>query len=834
MVHVRVHPNRDLDPVASLLEHSDGTLWVGHADGLFVFKPDPVRAFELGHQALSGPLGEYATVTSLDSLHYRSPRAGEVQWYAGRGLMPPILYRSKNGSIWFGIGGRLFRFEAGTNALSVVDEWDEAQFGPIAEDLHGNLWIAGRTGAFKLLLGGFSTFGERDGIAPALVHSIFEDPFGQVVVATGRWSLHRFDGSRFHTTRLQLPSDIVATWASQVVFVDSVSRWWALTTTGLFRFPAAQHVERLIGAGPVRRYTTQDGLATDSIVRLFEDSRGDIWIGTRSESLGGLSRLDRVTGRLHRYLDRGDATPKEPTAFAEERSGTVWVGFYDGGLARIHDERVLLFGEAAGVPPGMITALHVDAANRLWLATNRSGVARVDDPLARTPRFVRYTTSTGLGSDNVRCITEDRQGRIYFGTVRGVDRLDLTTGRVRQFTMADGLSNSFVSSALRDREGTLWFGTANGVSRMVPRPDVVQTPPPVLISGLRIAGVPQPVSELGEASMSLPALTSDQNKVQFDFHGLAFGMGEHLRYRYKLEGLEVHWNPVTDERTVTYASLPAGRYRFVVRAINAEAVASLQPASVAFAILTPLWRRWWVLTLAAVLVALVIAYAYRSRVAHLLALERVRIGIATDLHDDIGSNLSQIAILSEVARRQIGPDGSPAARPLDLIAHLSRVSVDSMSDIVWATNPENDFATNLITRMRNLANEVLATRDIDFTFEVIGDLQARVDAQLRRQVFLMFKESVTNVVRHSGTPKVEITLHVDHHGLVLRVSDDGRGFDTATISEGHGLASMRRRALSIGGCLKVETSPSGGTCLTLTVPGGRLNVSYGRSSVRSV
>src|SRR5262249_12377220 len=153
--------------------------------------------------------------------------------------------------------------------------------------------------------------------------------------------------------------------------------------------------------------------------------------GSRSESLGGLSRFDRVTRHLHRYRDQGSATPKEPTTFVEDRSGTVWIGFYDGGLAGVHGEQGLLLGEDAGVPPGMITALHIDTANRLWLATNRSGVARIDDPSATSPRFVRYTTSTGLGSDNVRCITDDPQGRIYFGTVRGVDRLDLTTGRVR-------------------------------------------------------------------------------------------------------------------------------------------------------------------------------------------------------------------------------------------------------------------------------------------------------------------------------------------------------------------------------------------------------------------
>jgi signal transduction histidine kinase len=516
---------------------------------------------------------------------------------------------------------------------------------------------------------------------------------------------------------------------------------------------------------------------------------------------------------------QGDETmPREPTAFAEDRSGNLWVGFHDGGLARVRGRQVTYFTAEAGVPAGVITALHVDGANRLWLATSHSGIARIDNLANDGVRFARYTTVDGLGSDNVRCITEDRQGRIYVGTARGIDRLDLATGRVKQFTTADGLANSFVTAAFRDREGILWFGTANGLSRLIPRPDVAQSAPPILISSIRVAGVQQSMSELGESSIHLRPLTSDQNKVQFDFHGLGFAMGEHLRYQYRLEGLETNWDPVTDERSVTYASLAPGAYRFVVRAIDAEAITSLQPASVTFVILTPVWQRWWVLTLAASLVGLMIGFAYRSRVAHLLALERVRMSIATDLHDDIGSNLSQIAILSEVARRQIGPGASPVVGPLDRIASLSRSSVDSMSDIVWATNPEKDWVGNLVMRMRNLANEVLGARDIDFTFDVTGEPQARVHAQLRRQVFLIFKESLNNVVCHSASTKVEIAIHVDLHALVLRVIDQGKGFDVATSSDGHGLKSMRSRAASLGGRLEIVTCPSRGTSLTLTVP----------------
>jgi signal transduction histidine kinase len=485
-----------------------------------------------------------------------------------------------------------------------------------------------------------------------------------------------------------------------------------------------------------------------------------------------------------------------------------------------------VFTEADGLPAGQVRGLFLDREGRLWIATSEGGLARIDDPTAKRPHLITYTTRDGLASNQVNCVTQDNPGHIYVGTGRGLDRLEPMTGRIKHYTMGDGLANNFVNVSFRDREGALWFGTLQGLSRLIAQQPSAGPAPPVFIGALRVAGTPQSIDDLGQREVSGLEFGSTQSQVQIDYFGIAFG--DALRYRYQLEGASGNSSQATDQRSITFANLAPGAYRFRVDALTSEGVVSASPAIVSFRILPPVWQRWWFLTAATTLSGLLIAFVYRSRVTHLLALERVRMGIATDLHDDIGSNLSQIAILSEVARRKIGPDDSPAAGPLDLIANLSRASVDSMSDIVWATNPDKDWATNLVTRMRNLANEVLAARDIDFAFDVTGETQARLDAQLRRQVFLVFKESLNNVVRHSGSTRVDITLHLDHDTLVLRVSDHGRGFDAAAASDGHGLASMRGRAASVGGRLDVVTSSSGGTCLTLTAPRRRLGPSHER------
>jgi len=453
----------------------------------------------------------------------------------------------------------------------------------------------------------------------------------------------------------------------------------------------------------------------------------------------------------------------------------------------------------------------------LWIATD-SGVVRLDDPQAERPRFVAVTTADGLASNRVSCITEDNVGRMYFGTVRGLDQLDLQTKRVRHYTKAEGLASSAITVAFRDRQGALWFGTDLGLSRLIPGTDPPQQQPPILISGLRIAGNSQPISALGETEVLGLVLNPTQNQLSIDFAGLGFAAGEGLKYQYKLVGANEEWSAPTDQRTINYASLSAGRYQFQVRAVTSDGSLSPTPATITFTILPPLWQRWWFITLAVLGVGLIGAAIIRNRVARLIELERVRTRIASDLHDDIGSGLTRIAILSEVARHQVSKE-APVGQPLAAIAGASRDLVDSMSDSVWAINPAKDHLRDLIQRMRRFASDLFTARQIEFSFSAPGEEQAlKIGADLRRQVFLIFKEAVNNIARHSACTEAQIEMRIENRWLTVRVADNGPGFDPAQISEGQGLASMRARAKELGGELHVTSNDGQGTTIVLNVP----------------
>jgi signal transduction histidine kinase len=444
-------------------------------------------------------------------------------------------------------------------------------------------------------------------------------------------------------------------------------------------------------------------------------------------------------------------------------------------------------------------------------------LSRLDNPTTDRPRFVTYTTADGLSSNEVWSITEDRWGRIYLGTARGVDRLDPVTGRIKRYTTADGLVQGDLRVALRDRHGDLWFVTNHGISRLVPEPDRPQAPPPIWITSLRIRGVPYPLSQFGETEVVGLVLEPNQNQVQIDFTSLNFGLGESPRYQYRLEAIQQDWSDPTDIHTVNYASLSPGNYRFTVRALNQEGVASPRLAVVEFRVTPPVWQRWWFLTAAGLLVTLAVYRFYRYRVARLLELERLRTRIATDLHDDIGSSLSGMAFLSEAVKQQMGSARPEAVEMATEVAAIARGLARALSDVVWSIDPRRDDLHNLMTRVRQSA-AVLEAQGIAWSLQ--GPPQpenVKLTPEQRHHLFLIFKEALSNIARHAHCTSARLTITVADRQLRARIVDDGCGFSQAG-EQGNGLRNMKLRAAQLGGRMSVDSADGRGVRLDLTFP----------------
>ncbi|MGA2130745.1 MAG: two-component regulator propeller domain-containing protein [Bryobacteraceae bacterium] len=779
--------------VRALLQDRYGRVWAATQDGLVAMR-DAEKEGKFGVQRIFREAGgvKGLDVTSLaegpDGYLWAGASAGIVEWLPGSPT--PVL--------------RML-----TRAQGLIDR----QVNSLAKDRAGDMWAGTEAaGAMKILHGGFTTFREQDGLATDRVWSVFKGREGTILAVTASESVNDavnlFDGARFHAGNVK-GFNKQASWGHNILLQARSGAWWAATQMGLVTYAATP------------RGTLPDGQPEacyargSAVFQVFEDSKGGIWASAKVGRVGGLEilRWDPATKTVS-FVKGGPSGKDAVDAFGEDRDGNIWMAQADD-LFRYDGAQFRRFTAKDGVPPG-ISDLYVDGAGRMWLATDK-GLGVIDRP--GSPHFgVRlYRTTDGLSSDSVVCITGDATGRIYAATVKGVDRLDPRTGYIKQFSVADGLARGNITTAARDDAGNLWFATTQGLSRLSPTADRPPMRPTIRITDLRIGRERYPVSPVGETRIRRGDLQPSQNQFQAAFVGFSDQPEANLRYTYTLEGGEPGWQKPGTDHEVNYPGLEPGNYHFLVKAVNSEGQESQTPAEIDFTILPPVWGRWW-FRLAALLGCGALLYgAYRYNLNRLLEVERVRTRIATDLHDDIGSSLSGMALLSEAVKQQVDGARPEAFEMASEVAAMARGLARSLSDVVWSTDPRRDDLRNVITRVRQSA-AVLEAQGIAWSLEEPPEPQkVKLTPEQRHHLFLIFKEALNNIARHAQCASAKLTIAVEDGRLRAEIVDDGRGFSEAG-DHGNGLRNMKLRAEQMGGRLIVAAASGHGVRLELTVP----------------
>lgn len=833
-VRYSLRPESGRDVALAIMRDGGGRIWVGHERGLFVFVPSDLNLGEgetpwrnlatgglneSGAPALPSAPGEARLFTKADGLIH--DRVGS-------------LAQTPDGHVWVGATGGLSEFDGSRfRSYGGAEGFRGTHVNKLRVARDGSLWAGTiAAGLVRLTAGGVTVFRTEDGLGDMRSVSLFEDPEGNFFEVDGGGGVNRFDPatSRFRSARPNLPEQVYSTgWnSSRRVLRARDGEWWVSSASGIYRFPRLRSFEELARATPAAHYTTREGLAYDDTTHLFEDSRGDIWFSTFAPTRVAVTRWERATGAFHHYSDTsGLPSFNAATSFCEDAGGRVWMGFREGGLAR-HDGggRFTLLGPAEGLLKEQVGKLMAARDGSVWLATH-AGVGHVVEPAAERPRVRMYTIDDGLFSNQTFALAEDLRGRIYVSTGPLLDRLDPSTGRVEHFDRGDGLTGSIIFAAMRDRTGALWFGSESGLMRFVPREGGPGEPPAAFITGLRVDGQPAPVWEMGVREIPPLELDHDRSEIQVDFVGLGFDLDGGVLTQYRLEGADGQWSEPSPARTLTFPRLAPGSYRLLLRAVTPDGRASAEPASFPFRVLPPVWQRWWFVALCALAAAGLTYAAYRYRLRRALELERVRTRIATDLHDDIGSSLSRVAMLSEVVKLQTGGADGQASALLTEIADSARGLLDSMSDIVWSIDPKRDDLHNVVVRVRQFASELLEARGIRWDLRVSPEVERlKLHPEQRRHLYLIYKEALNNVVRHGGdVTTVALSVEVSGGQLLGEVSDDGRGFVPRPEGErqssgrgGNGLPNMRARAEQLGGRLDVESAPGAGTRLRLRLP----------------
>lgn len=580
--------------------------------------------------------------------------------------------------------------------------------------------------------------------------------------------------------------------------------------------------------------------APDSFTMLV-DARGRLWCNLTGGrvgviALGGTPRIERIFSDM----------PTDIRTMCEDARGRVWIAGFSGGV-RIVDAT----HPADAVPvmlPGSdslrVRALAGDRTGRVWIGTMVRGVYIVDDSAV-----THLTTRDGLLDDKVFSFADGTDGTVWIGTQTGVCS---TNDRGKPFRTHLELTDSPVYDCGMRPDGVLFLATRYAlVLYNQPLSSRDTLAPHLVLTRMQAGGRDIDVSQLSDRSDPL-VLAAHENSCRIEYAAIHMRRPREIRYQYMLVGVDTAWSAPTHERVLTLAALRAGTYTVLLRAWNSEHRAAVEPLRVRFTIEHPFWLQWWAMLIAVLAVGGVIVLLVRARVLRLLEIERIRARIAADLHDDIGSGLSRIAMLSEMLERHVfvlrrecadaerhmhADEASPAggiaptsgtlaaasladiAATLHRVGETSRELVDAMSDVVWSIDPRHDTMAQLIQRIRVFGNDLCESRDMRFHLTADAAIGLReTGSDLSRTVLLVCKEAVTNAVRHSGARAVHLTIALRGGMLVLTISDDGRGLDAAAQARSSGLANMRMRIEKAGGELDIESAPARGTHLRATLP----------------
>ena len=550
---------------------------------------------------------------------------------------------------------------------------------------------------------------------------------------------------------------------------------------------------------------------------------GGLWLYVPFKGILNVDTTGRLLAEWPLLLEGvTDIQPAGPLVWV----GTEFNGVYAYDLRQKRIVRHLRYqaGDATSLISDQVWCLAADPQDPavLWIGT-QEGLSRLD---TRTMRCRNWTEQQGLPNATINCLLTDARGRLWFSTLQGISRLDPRTGRMRHFTTDDGLLDIEYrrEHGAQLSNGRLAFGGATGMTLFDPLAlEDSPRPIPVALTALRIGNVPveprpagSPLTRSLNATSTL-SLNYSQNFLNFEFAGLQYNKPTTLQYRYQLTGVDADWVYVGNQTVANYTQLAPGTYEFRVNAADALGNWSRFVKTIRVQIAPPWWRTGWFYGLV-IMASLSGMYGiYRYRLAQVLKLQHLRNDIARDLHDEVGSSISSIAIYSKIVLEQVGASTFKSEPLLVKITEQANDIMGSMNDIVWSINTQNDAFDKVFIRMREHAFQLLEAKGYTLHFEFDEHLhRTRLGLEKRRDVYLIYKEALNNIAKYANGQNVWISVHLRNASIDLLIRDDGQGFEMNAVgSQGNGLPNMNYRARALNGTLRIDSEPGTGTTLHL-------------------
>ncbi|OQP62063.1 hypothetical protein A3860_29360 [Niastella vici] len=609
----------------------------------------------------------------------------------------------------------------------------------------------------------------------------------------------------------------------------------------------------------------------DRVVSLFTDAQGDIWVGTQGN---GLLVVDAVTKKIKtRFFPDGEGVQHIPDhtiwCMLPAPNNQVWAGTRNGGLCLMDKQKGLIKNYNTSGEAGYRTLennvrfLTLINDTTLCIGFEKRGIQFLQTKTGRLFTRPNATLDGMMAKETIFKCCWYRQPVLWIGTLgRGMVACNLNTGETHVINDEQGLPNNTVYGMLCDELGHVWISTNKGICRFVSpgnlgqvnrsafttflaedglqsnefntgayhkaadgrflfggingltifQPDqiaLLNQPARVVITQAMVNNQPL-LSDTGMAYKKFLRLPYSQNAVSFNFAALDFVSPRRFNYYYQLSGYDTKWIDAGNRNYVAYTNLPPGRYVFKVKA--AMQLPENSPVTLLTIIIDPpFWRTPWFVLLCVLALAGLLYAVYRYRINQLLRLQKVRNRIATDLHDDIGTTLTNISILSELSKKKL-LQKEDAGTFLDRIAEEVHNSSQALDDIVWSINTKNDTLEQTVARMRRYAAEVFDAANITYTLQLDEQFEKyKLNMEQRRDIFLIFKEAINNIYKHANAKHVEIKVWIEKSRLHLVIQDDGKGFDINTATHRNGIKNIRNRIEKWNGHIALSSVPGKGT-----------------------
>ena len=735
------------------------------------------------------------------------------------------------------------------------------EIGGFLDQKNGTVWVRGlgvfgryleKEKEFQLVYNGYEN---EQSISYARVDNLFEDREENIWVCTNTNGLYQFNpSSQFFTNVRQInrlnnrPGDgsvmsfiqtrqgtfLVGTWNDGFYEFDRNYNMIPLGIRGIEGNPFAWCLSFSrdsntiwMGAQPgiysisqithTAVYHNPRVMQNRTVRQIVEDKYGNLWMGTQSL---GVFKWSAAKGKKN--FDNGVSQFKGVpatliTKITVDRKGYVWVATSASGVYVIDpsiDKVMLHFGTEE--PPerkltwnGTASVFQYDDTTMVIAA---NGIYLYNTRLQRISSFVKMPeTIPGV----IAAVEKDKNGYLWISTTNGILRLNPRNKIFIHFDRTDGIVNDYfvLAASYVLPDGRIMFGADNQFVVFDPELVRINKPAPdVTITGFKLTNRSLLIDSLLKRDRI--ELGPDDNSITIEFSGLSYSGTYNIAYQ--LEGLDKTWMRSDKSNQAVYTYLPPGRYTFLTKSEDAEGHPSKKITRLIINVKPPFWKTWWFLGLTVFAFVGLLFWLDKLRMQKLRATESIRTRIATSLTEDMSNSLSSINISSELAKTKVDTDKERTKEYIAQISDTSNRMVQAMYDMVWSIDPKNDTMFDTIERMKSFAVETESLNDIDILFDIdeaAADL--KFDMAHRYELLSVFKEAVTNIVKHADARNVQVSLRQKNSRFYMLIEDDGKGFDPGKASMGRGINDMKRRAEAIKASLYIESEKNTGTIVKL-------------------